>query len=119
MDDAVAHYKQDPHAFDIFKPFAQTDDLNSAPSAFTAGETGFKNADHIVRLATAAVLTGDKTYWDALERWVPVLESYEPVTFTKLGGDNHDLVSGHVLNRLSIAYDLLHGRGDPRLVRRL
>lgn len=116
MNDAIVRYKQNPASFDVFKPLVQKDDVTAEPSAFTEGEIGFKNSDRVARLAVAAVLTGDKTYWDALQRWVPILETYTPVSFTKLGGDNHDLVSGHVLHRLSLTYDVLYGHADPRLL---
>ena len=83
--------------------------------SMTRGVTPQNSIVLLARYALAYRVTGEKIYLDALARWLPEIEAYQPPQMESIGG-SEGLTAGHVLLGAAMVYDFLEGEADPRMV---
>jgi len=105
------------------KPYPEPRPSGHGPSTsaeylqiFRSGKVG---SAHLVRLALAYRITGEKKYLDGARRWLMALASWDPrgITSHRLpqpsGGEGNDEASMPMLERMSLAWDWMGDRLSP------
>jgi hypothetical protein len=130
IEAAARRYRENPGSFRHSIP-AHDHELFTAPFPFfpynQPGDPGVNGFVHLARLAVTYRVTGEEIYLKRLQEWGRYLENFQilptpdPVSIingkkvTIVGEGNYDLLSGHILLGLAIAYDTLRGKVDAPL----